>query len=522
MKLGNGLTETREYNARLQPTKVTLGTLLTLSETITRGAQTWTDTFGYDGANRLTTASESGAGAWSQTNGFDGRGNRWVSAYSGLPAPTLETPQTSSWFLNTNRISSWTYDNAGSVTAVSGMARAFTYDAENRQKTAVVNSQTTTYTYDGDGRRVKKVAPSGTTIFVYDPFGNLAQEYGPSTDTGTKCITADHLGSTRLVTTSAGVVDRCYDFLPFGEEIGNGTAGRTSSCFGGAVYPASADKISNKFTSKERDAETGLDNFGARYMSSAQGRFTIPDWSAKPSAVPYVDLTNPQSLNLYSYLLNDPLSGVDPDGHAIDCSGDNANGAGCQAIAQWNIQHEVSANAWASSGFASVSVSYQGGAYTALQQRSTSTGTSGQDLSHFASVSYWPTGAGGFGHIGIGVDSDTTLGFSTLDPRVPWYKRLFGAPPGGTENDIQAHTKLGEVAQHFYLHIPVTPERARAMQAAMDKRTEFPGRYNLLFNNCSGFVESVLHAGGVSGVPHSEVFGPAILGGILWYENTLR
>jgi RHS repeat-associated protein len=70
-----------------------------------------------------------------------------------------------------------------------------------------------------------------------------------------------------------------------------------------------------QFTGKERDSETGLDYFGARYLSSAQGRFTSPDWSARPVAVPYSDLTNPQSLNLYAYVLNNPLKNRDLDGH---------------------------------------------------------------------------------------------------------------------------------------------------------------------------------------------------------------
>ncbi|MEQ1886867.1 MAG: RHS repeat-associated core domain-containing protein [Bryobacteraceae bacterium] len=177
--------------------------------------------------------------------------------------------------------------------------------------------KTSTYTYDGEGRRVKKSVNGVDTVFVYDPFGNLAQEYAPApTDTGTKYITADHLGSTRLVTTSAGAADKCYDYLPFGEEIGAGTAARpTGGCFGGSQYPSAADKISDKFTSKERDAETGLDFFGARYFSSAQGRFTTPDWSEKPEPIPYADVNNPQSLNLYNYMRNNPLSGIDPDGH---------------------------------------------------------------------------------------------------------------------------------------------------------------------------------------------------------------
>jgi RHS repeat-associated protein len=60
---------------------------------------------------------------------------------------------------------------------------------------------------------------------------------------------------------------------------------------------------------------TGLDYFGARYFSGAQGRFTSPDWSAKPTPVPYADLHEPQSLNLYAYVRNNPLSNRDPDGH---------------------------------------------------------------------------------------------------------------------------------------------------------------------------------------------------------------
>ena len=69
------------------------------------------------------------------------------------------------------------------------------------------------------------------------------------------------------------------------------------------------------FTGKERDAESGNDYFEARYYSSAMGRFMSPDWSAKLEPVPYAKLDNPQSLNLYSYVLNNPLSAADPDGH---------------------------------------------------------------------------------------------------------------------------------------------------------------------------------------------------------------
>src|SRR5579864_901081 len=72
-----------------------------------------------------------------------------------------------------------------------------------------------------------------------------------------------------------------------------------------------------KFTGKERDTESGLDMFGARYYASSLGRFTIPDWAAKPTAVPYASFGNPQSLNLYSYVNNNPTTTRDPDGHCV-------------------------------------------------------------------------------------------------------------------------------------------------------------------------------------------------------------
>jgi RHS repeat-associated protein len=135
-----------------------------------------------------------------------------------------------------------------------------------------------------------------TTVFVYDPFGQLAQEYGgpaiPASESGTRYITADHLGSTRLVTKPDGTVAQTYDYLPFGQE-----------------FTASSDTNRIRFTGKERDAETGLDYFGARYFSGAQGRFTGPD-PLLNSGRPW----EPQSWNRYAYALNNPLRFNDPTG----------------------------------------------------------------------------------------------------------------------------------------------------------------------------------------------------------------
>lgn len=71
----------------------------------------------------------------------------------------------------------------------------------------------------------------------------------------------------------------------------------------------------SRSTGKERDTESGNDYFGARYYSSAMGRFMSPDWSAQAEPVPYANLDNPQSLNLYAYVGNNPLGRVDANGH---------------------------------------------------------------------------------------------------------------------------------------------------------------------------------------------------------------
>jgi RHS repeat-associated protein len=74
----------------------------------------------------------------------------------------------------------------------------------------------------------------------------------------------------------------------------------------------------HKFTGKERDNESGLDMFGARYYGSSLGRFMTPDWATTPIDVPYANFGNPQSLNLYSYVRNNPTTVGDPDGHCPD------------------------------------------------------------------------------------------------------------------------------------------------------------------------------------------------------------
>jgi RHS repeat-associated protein len=157
--------------------------------------------------------------------------------------------------------------------------------------------------FDGANGNLKKE-------YIYGASGLVAiVEPAAVNAKGTRYTTADHLGSPRVVTNSSAAVISRHDYKPFGEELGAGTGDRTT----GMGFPGSSDGLRQKFTSKERDNETGLDYFDARYFASSQGRFTSTDplqASARPST--------PQTWDRYSYVVNNPLNLVDPTGLADD------------------------------------------------------------------------------------------------------------------------------------------------------------------------------------------------------------
>ena len=355
---GNQLARAYTYNNRLQATEMTdsstasTNSLLDLQffyggSTVLNGNSTanngnvtqmvlntsqkgapvtsFTQTYAYDSVNRITSASDTGP--WQQTFNYDQFGNMWSPYYTGLPSQPLMPSLQSAYTAVTNQLAGQSYDAAGNqlVFASSNLA----YDAENRQATATDNTgsgSVVTYAYDGLGERVSKSssATGVTTIYVHDAFGNLAVEYNsPTTSPCTTCyLSWDHLGSTRMVT-DASVVPvtapkALHDYVPFGVEIPAGYAGRT------ALWGVS-DGLSPKFTGQDRDTDTGLDFFQARYMGTAQGRFTSPD----PAGNSVADPSNPQSWNLYSYVWNNPLALVDPSGLDPDCTSDASCGDPC-------------------------------------------------------------------------------------------------------------------------------------------------------------------------------------------------
>ena len=208
---------------------------------------------------------------------------------------------------------------AGNQTAIGGFT--YSYDAENRVSVVTEPSPTTPpsyrYVYDGEGRRVQKIASGGpTTSYAYDASGNLAAEYTSGTTASLSCATCylvqDTLGSTRLVLdATTGSLAALHDYLPFGEELVSGA--RPGSLYAGNDNPR------QKFTGKERDAESGLDFFGARYFSGAQGRFTS-------TGAPFndQDANDPQSWNLYGYVRNSRPRYTGPAGRECAVPGSGA------------------------------------------------------------------------------------------------------------------------------------------------------------------------------------------------------
>jgi RHS repeat-associated protein len=216
-----------------------------------------------------------------------------------------------------NQISGYGYDAAGNMTSdPTDGGITLSYDQENRiQSTAGY-----TYTYDADGNRVKKTNGTTGTLYWYmspgivaesDLSGTLKSEYVffdgervARRDLPAGSVAyyfSDHLKTASVITDSLGNIKSESDYYPWGGEL----------------QFINNDSNHYKFTGKERD-ETGLDYFGARYYSNGLARFITPDWAAKATAVPYAEFSDPQSLNLYTYVRNVPTVKIDPDGHCCD------------------------------------------------------------------------------------------------------------------------------------------------------------------------------------------------------------
>jgi RHS repeat-associated protein len=328
--LGNGLIEASAYNGRLQQTQLRVNNPYTGTDLLNMGygfnygtanngnvaswsasgVQTFNRSYTYDAVNRLWLMSSPGESCTGLMWTYDFWANR--SDQTGTGGNCYATSHHAVNAQNRIADTGYNYDTAGNMTADPATSAAYQYDAENRLISSASALGTGTYVYDANGKRVRRTANGTVTDYFYDAAGNVAAERVGSTWTKgyvyagsllaqydntlnpptTFFVHKDHLGSTRLLTRVDRSLQSNLDYLPFGELLGGDST------------------TTHKFTGKERDLESGLDNFGARYDSSSLGRFMTPDPSPMGVAV-----GDPQSWNLYSYVRNRPLGSVDPNGY---------------------------------------------------------------------------------------------------------------------------------------------------------------------------------------------------------------
>ena len=189
-------------------------------------------------------------------------------------------------------------------------SRSMAYNADNMpdiiSRTIAGTESVINFAYDGDGVRAKKtVNGDSTTYYIGDHYeitdgkvtkyvfaGNL--RIAMIEDFNFSYFHKDHLGSSTVMTEASGNIIESIDYMPFGAQ-------RNYSRLNPIV-------THYRFTDQELDVESGLYNYNARLYDPVIGRFVSPD-----TIVP--DPFDPQHLNRYSYVRNNPLIYVDPSGH---------------------------------------------------------------------------------------------------------------------------------------------------------------------------------------------------------------
>jgi RHS repeat-associated protein len=309
---------TYQYDAASRLTQVAQGSLAVtigydaagrrISLTYPNGATT---TYSYDAASRLTNTTHQGSSGVieSVTYTYDAAGNRLTANRSSSAATQLPTAATASYDAANEQVqfntAALTYDANGNMT--SDGSNTHTWDARNRLVAQSGPGLSASFQYDALGRRISKTVNGQTTQFLYDGNDiiaeiqsgaitafylrglNIDEPFIRITATGNEYYHTDALGSVLALTNDAGAVTTTYVYEAFGKTTITGTS---SNPF--------------QFTGREND-NSGLYYYRARYYNSLAHRFIQED--------PFIGIPrNSQTSNLYSYVLNDPISYRDPSG----------------------------------------------------------------------------------------------------------------------------------------------------------------------------------------------------------------
>ena len=205
------------------------------------------------------------------------------------------------------------------------------------------------YVYDGLGRRVEKTVDGVTTLALRTALGEVADEVSgttwtdsilvpgaervalvrgsangsPGTAAAVTWLHSDQVGTTRLLTDQSG-----NNLVQCNQNSYYAQGGLLTYAPFGAELDCTQAQTDFKFTGKERDAESGLDYFGARYYGSTTGRFMSPD----PVFISAQRLMDPQSLNLYSYVRNNSPGLTDDTGLDFYLACQTSDHSGCGQV----------------------------------------------------------------------------------------------------------------------------------------------------------------------------------------------
>jgi len=267
----------------------------------------------------------------------------WGDNISGQLGNTSSNYQINPVDTNLSRSTTYTYSNQSHVHAVTttsngdsyqydadgnmitrvegGLTYTQTYDAENRLVSVTVNNQTTQFIYDGDGNMVEQIQPDqSSTLYV----GSVYEEHEDSSGNAVNDITYySAAGAMRVDTISGGTITGSSVYYILTDQLGSAYTVVNSS--GGIVgqeryYPFGETRLSidsmftdHLYTSQRNITGLGIYYFNARFYDPYLTHFSQPD-----SIIP--NLYNPQDLNRYSYVNNNPINLNDPSGHKHTCN----------------------------------------------------------------------------------------------------------------------------------------------------------------------------------------------------------